>query len=84
MRKSVIEEFFRGYFDTVKSAKDYQDILSRSLELSGELEKCLSAEQKEIFRKVQYLSAKMENKVKFRFFKEAFKFGVLLGIECSE
>lgn len=87
MKKSILTAIFygeKGHPETIKEGPEYWKVMDETNKLSDELVKGLTEKQKELFDKLCFSSMGLEAEATLTYFKEGFKIGLLLGIECTD
>lgn len=82
--KSIIKDIFYKDCGSDKPGERYLKALKESDKLRENLKKDLTDEQIELFEKIHSLEIEIESEAALTHFNEAFKIGLLLGIEVSE
>lgn len=82
--KSVIEEIYmdnEGISEKIKETKRFWEIEDEINEIVSELDKSFNDEQKNAYRKLDFLYAEQEGEMTYNHFKEGFKLGFRLCLE---
>ena len=83
--KSIIEEMYygkRGKYDTVKYSEEYWNFVSQHTVLCEAFVAGLTDLQKAQFKAIDEKNGEIEEEVITAQFKEGFKIGFLIAVEC--
>ncbi len=82
---SIIKQLFfgeRGQYENIITGKRYKELFEELYDMCKELSKDFNDKQKELFEKICSKQAEMESEAIFQNYREGFKIGLLLALEC--
>lgn len=85
MLKSIIEEIFsdnQGYMEKIKPTEEYLKLWQDSCDLIDKMKETLEDSQKQDLDKLNELQIGICAEGEFGYYKEGFKIGLFLGLEC--
>ncbi|MDE5765705.1 MAG: hypothetical protein K2I17_00890 [Clostridia bacterium] len=84
---SIIKELFfgeRGQHENIITGKRYKKLCEELFEVCKELSKDFNEKQKELFEMICNMQAEIEGEAVFQNYREGFKIGLLLALECLD
>lgn len=82
---SIIKELFfgkRGQYENIITGKRYRELFEELCEVCKELSKDFNNKQKELFENICNMQSEIEAEAVFQNYREGFKIGLLLALEC--
>lgn len=83
--QSVIDEMFfgkRGYQNVIKDEEGYEKALKEVCELTEKIRKELNDEQEKDLRELSDAFGKLDAAISLIHYREGFKAGLLIAVEC--